>query len=769
MDNDTTTTQEPASNVVAAANDQALPGANVDPTYLVSVNSLCINKPEKTHDGKPDWRKVARNFVNKAFALDEFKAEIKAGHAFTTQLRKEFEKDGKETHHPLHRISTNFLRSNVVCIDIDERMTIALAESDEFVQRHCSFGYTTFHHQKEKPSPSGGPSTPACDRFRLVFRLEEPISDSESYVALVVALINRFHGSDESCKDPCRLFYGNTETQFLELNPNAILTQGIVKELIAGSRNPDDGGWKRKKREISAGNLQVTPGSRYDSLYRLGCEYVARGISFEEAKPAAQFWNKKYCDPPHGEAEVVRAIGDAYGKWSDGRDKNEADIIAELNQTFGIATMGSNAVVLDERDPENPNFLKVSAFREILANRFHTHAVRVTDAKGGTTERRVSEGVSDLWLKSPMRREYTRVVYKPGGCKDTDYNLWKGFSGAKPAPGEWKNIEYHIHDIICNRDETVYRYVLMWLAHLVQKPGEKPGVALVMRGGKGIGKGIFADYIVRGLVGTRNYLSVSDPQHIIGRFNKHLAYALCVFCDEAFFAGDRSHKGKLDNFISEKTIPIEPKGIDVTSIDSYHRVIMATNNAWVVNSGEDERRYLLLDVSDARKRQNQSYFAPLIKAIEVELPALMDHLLHVDISTFDRYYPPETAALQEQKVYSRTTVESFIAQIAEDRQLEWLGETLIDLDKGPLECETGKLYEAYKAFSDRMKDYHPLSPTAFGMILHRQQQLPFTVVKDRGKEKAGKRPPVYRFTVVDPVTPSDSQGMTQGVTLDLTA
>jgi hypothetical protein len=748
----TLTIQEPASNVVAAMNGQAQPGVTNEHRYLVSVNSLCINKPAKLQNGKSDWRKVARNFSNRGFTLDGFKAEIKAGHAFTAQLKDEVDKDGRPTHHPLHRIHPNLLQTNVACVDIDERMTIAQAESNDFVRKYCSFGYTSFNHQKEKPTPSGDSVSPPCDRFRLVFRLEKPIFDADNYVALVTALIDKFQGSDESCKDACRLFYGNTEAQFLNLDPGAFLPEEVIKDLISGSPKLKDAGWKKKKSEVEAGNHQITPGARYDSLYRLGCEYVARGLSFDEAKAAAAFWNKEYCKPPHATSEVERAIGDAYHKWVDGRGKSGADIVAELNRTFALATMGSNAVVIDERDREYPNFLKVSAFRDILANQTFTYAMPGVDGKGNPADRWVSQKYSELWLTSPMRREYTRVVYMPSGCRENEYNLWQGFTGPKPTPGDWKNIEFHIHDIICNRDETVYGYVMMWLGHLLQKPGEKPGVALVMRGGKGIGKGIFADHIVRGLVGSRNYISVSDPQHIIGRFNKHLAQALCVFCDEAFFAGDRSHKGKLDNFISEKTIPIEPKGIDLTSIDSFHRVIMATNNTWVVNSGEDERRYLLLDVSDAKKRQNQTYFTPLVEAIKLELPGFMDHLLHLDLSKFDRYYPPETAALEEQKVYSRTTFESFIAQIAEDRCLVLVGETLLDLDDAELECETGKLYEAYKIFSDKMRDNHPLSPVAFGMYLHRLQK-PFMVVKDRGKEKGGKRLQIYRFEVNAPVTP----------------
>jgi hypothetical protein len=76
---------------------------------------------------------------------------------------------------------------------------------------------------------------------------------------------------------------------------------------------------------------------------------------------------------------------------------------------------------------------------------------------------------------------------------------------------------------------------------------------------------------------------------------------------------------------------------------SMHRVIMASNHDQVVAATEDERRFVVCDVSDD-KRGDDAYFAPLVKMVkgqdEATLAAFMHHLQTRDISNFN----PERAA-----------------------------------------------------------------------------------------------------------------------------
>jgi len=65
------------------------------------------------------------------------------------------------------------------------------------------------------------------DRFRVVFRLPQRIHDPEIYKGVVTLLI-RSLGSDKSCSDPCRIFYGSDPTEHILWQPEAQLPDSIL-------------------------------------------------------------------------------------------------------------------------------------------------------------------------------------------------------------------------------------------------------------------------------------------------------------------------------------------------------------------------------------------------------------------------------------------------------------------------------------------------------------------------------------------------------------
>ena len=69
----------------------------------------------------------------------------------------------------------------------------------------------------------------------------------------------------------------------------------------------------------------------------------------------------------------------------------------------------------------------------------------------------------------------------------TYFNLFNGWA-IKPESGRCDLIDWHLREVICGGHDVEYEYLMDWLAHLFQFPTEKPGVALVLRSGKGTGK-----------------------------------------------------------------------------------------------------------------------------------------------------------------------------------------------------------------------------------------------------------------------------------------
>ena len=80
--------------------------------------------------------------------------------------------------------------------------------------------------------------------------------------------------------------------------------------------------------------------------------------------------------------------------------------------------------------------------------------------------------------------------------------------------------------------------------------------------------------------------------------------------DEAFWPGNHQMVERLKQIVTEKVIPLEGKGRDVISIKNCMKIIMASNEDWVIPAGEGERRFMMVDVSEARM-QDEAYFNPL--------------------------------------------------------------------------------------------------------------------------------------------------------------
>ena len=162
----------------------------------------------------------------------------------------------------------------------------------------------------------------------------------------------------------------------------------------------------------------------------------------------------------------------------------------------------------------------------------------------------------------------------------------------------------------------------------------------MLRGLKGTGKGMVGQMLMR--IFRNHSLHITNPKHLVGNFNAHLVDALFLFLDEAFWAGDKQGEGTLKALITEPTVMIEPKGVDSFQMPNRLKILMASNNDWVVPATADERRYFVLDVSDERKG-DVAYFTALAAAIDGdELAAFLDYLLQLDLPGFDHRNPPHT-------------------------------------------------------------------------------------------------------------------------------
>ncbi len=409
------------------------------------------------------------------------------------------------------------------------------------------------------------------------------------------------------------------------------------------------------------------------------------------------------------------------------------DYIADMNKDRFIGCFGGKTVACREAFDEtlNRRFLVTSSFSDIK-NLFNNQKINTgKDSRGNP----IYVPLGTAWLDHEKRRQFMEIKMLPEGAADGVYNLWRGYS-IKPVKGSWKLMRKHIRKVICNGDKALYAYVKKWLALMIQKPWIPGQVALVLQGGKGVGKGMLGNAICR-IIG-QHACHVSSIKHITGDFNAHLEDCIFLFADEAFWAGDKAAEGALKSMITEPTIHITRKYCDDKQARNMLHLFMASNNDWVVPASNDERRYCVLKVSD-RYAGDHDYFEALAQETDNGgLEAMLYALQKVDISDFNVRAVPKTDGLTEQKLLGLDTVMAWWYQ----KLFE--GELLpgIQWDSVPVSF----LYDDYVLRVQKQgSNIRRASDTEFGIKLHKA--LPKGWLKKRRPKgtNSNKRSNHYEF------------------------
>lgn len=312
------------------------------------------------------------------------------------------------------------------------------------------------------------------------------------------------------------------------------------------------------------------------------------------------------------------------------RTAAQGDIIDELNERFGVVALGRNAYIVDHGAGARPGkgsieLLTRAAFDLLMYNR-----PRADGQKGH---------LGSQWLSSQRRKEYAGVEFNPRGTTPGYLNYFTGFR-IRPSPGCTALWWAFVRDVICDGNQDAYRYVRRWLAHLFQKTGELPGTALVLRGLQGTGKNTFAGVI--GKLVEPHFVELNSLEQVTGRFNGHMKMALLVHANEAIWGGSKQQVGTFKSMITDPRIAVEQKGIDITLIDNYRRVIVSSNEEWAVPADPDDRRFVFLNVSPARANDH-AYFAALRAELDAGgYAALMNDLMTEDLTGFVPAERPST-------------------------------------------------------------------------------------------------------------------------------
>jgi len=311
-------------------------------------------------------------------------------------------------------------------------------------------------------------------------------------------------------------------------------------------------------------------------------------------------------DKAHPSWDIAAPLGDKM-----------SEAIATLNKRWRVVSVGGKVRFLRVPDPAN-----LSAYSPTLETmskgEFELYHANRCVMVGETPKNPASVFVD-------LAQRYSAIEFSPPpeNTAENGYNLYRGRQ-VQAVQGDAGPLKAFIRDVVCGGRTDLFDFIWLLMAHTVQRPGEKPQTAIVLRGKGGCGKSTFGIIFER--LAAPYSLTISEGEHVTGRFaGQHLSTAIVAVCTEALFAGDPKVNGKIKNLVTAENILVEPKGLPPINMPSYTRFIFDSNDERVVpiDGNGSERRYLVMEISDAHK-DDYKYFDKIYEEIEGDgLPALL--------------------------------------------------------------------------------------------------------------------------------------------------
>lgn len=240
------------------------------------------------------------------------------------------------------------------------------------------------------------------------------------------------------------------------------------------------------------------------------------------------------------------------------------------------------------------------------------------------------------------------TVEKPKGGS-TSLNTFLGFNHTyDPEFGvdetKIKPWLFHLENVICDHDVSVYEYLLNWLAHVVQRPDRKIGVNIVAKSVlEGAGKDTFLNFFTTHVLGSQFSRSFNKIDDLMKKFNSDSERSVITLLSEVGGNGAAyKNHNTLKDITTREYQNIERKGIDGYRAKDYNNYWMFSNDDWIVKINESDRRHLCISC-DTKYVGDEDYFNNLYKYSSLKCGEhFFQYLCQRDISLFSPRNIPHT-------------------------------------------------------------------------------------------------------------------------------
>ena len=224
----------------------------------------------------------------------------------------------------------------------------------------------------------------------------------------------------------------------------------------------------------------------------------------------------------------------------------------------------------------------------------------------------------------------------------------------------------HIHDVIANGNDEIYKYILVWIASILQKPNFKTGTALVILGNQGTGKNVFTNVICKLMARYANE-NITSIESVVGKFNAVLENKKLLVLNElqSIDANKYLNSDALKSVITDYKININQKNEPERLAENVANFMMVSNNNIPIKIETTDRRYMVTKTSDD-KRGDFEYFDNLCDSFTPEFyENLFTFFMMLDVSNYNLRKIPTTESKETIKEAFMSSYELFVREYYE--------------------------------------------------------------------------------------------------------
>lgn len=305
------------------------------------------------------------------------------------------------------------------------------------------------------------------------------------------------------------------------------------------------------------------------------------------------------------------------------------------------------------------------------------------------------ESIIDNMMTNNLFKTYRSAVFEPYLYKhdvkiyDDCLNIFNGFAHRDSLDDTSCDTKCHskvttelylnslifanFRDKLCNgvNEPSSFEYFDNYIAHMIQKPFERPLVMIVLSGSQGTGKDMFIEFL-ESLIGMEYVVHIEKMETLLKNFNKCLERKLLTKINEIADKGIHiENHNILKGIITCKTILIEPKGIDSYSISHYSRYIGFSNNEDILKVENTDRRFMMIKtVNDmANDISYHNKIADNMKDISI-IRSAFKYYATKDISGYKPTIIPNTSYKGEQKINCLPYTLKFLYYLGEEEKID---------------------------------------------------------------------------------------------------